>query len=216
MPQAGQCRFNRKANIDGEHPAATVGIVADLVATREHPDRFFQPLVAHFVGAGGQLCPEGFELGAQSVLLAGVIAHHVHNQTAAPELFAMLKFMDDRGAIAGVVGAYDDEGTQAESDQSARHPIEGQNRNWQPSAKAFKGQFHSAYGFVLRMYQQSLGRLQEGDAIHIVKVRPIRKRGVKSRGGVKLTNTDDLSVGREMTLERSWSVGIALSLAERR
>ena len=68
----------------------------------------------------------------------------------------------------------------------------------------------------MRMYQQSLGRLQEGDAIHIVKVRPIRKRGVKPRGGVKLTNTDDLSVGREMTLERSWSVGIALSLAERR
>ncbi len=216
MPQAGQCRFNRKANIDREHPAATVGIVADLVATREHPDRFFQPLVAHFVGAGGQLCPEGFELGAQSVMLAGVVAHHVHNQTAAPELFAMLQFMDDRGAIAGVVGAYDDEGTQAESDQSARHPIEGQNRNWQPSAKAFKGQFHIAYGFVLRMYQQSLGRLQEGDAIHIVKVRPIRKRGVKPRGGVKLTNTYDLSVGREMTLERSWSVGIALSLAERR
>ena len=216
MPQAGQCRFNRKANIDGEHPAATVGIVADLIATRQHPGRFFQALFAHVVGAGGQFCPEGFEFGAQSVMLAGVVAHHVHDQTTAPELFAMLQFMDDRGAIARVVGAYDDEGTQAESDQSTRHPIEGQNRNWQPSAKAFKGQFHIAYGFVLRMYQQSLGRLQEGDAIHIVKVRHIRKRGVKPLGGVKLTNTYDLSVGREVMLDWSWSVGIALSLAERR
>jgi len=216
VPQAGQCRFNRKANIDGEHPAATVGIVADLIATRQHPGRFFQALVAHVVGAGGQLCPEGFEFGAQSVMLAGVVAHHVHDQTTAPELFAMLQFMDDRGAIARVVGAYDDEGTQAESDQSTRHPIEGQNRNWQPSAKAFKGQFHIAYGFVLRMYQQSLGRLQEGDAIHIVKASPIRKRGVKPLGGVKLTNTYDLSLGRSVMLDWSWSVGIALSLAERR
>ena len=216
MAQAGQCRFNRKANIDGEHPAATVGIVADLIATRQHSDGFFQALVAHVVGAGGQLCPEGFEFGAQSVMLAGVVAHHVHDQTTAPELFAMLQFMDDRGAIAGVVGAYDDEGTQAESDQSTRHPIEGQNRNWQPSAKAFKGQFHIAYGFVLWMYQQSLGRLQECDAIHIVKVRHIRKTGGKPLGGVKLTNTYDSPVGRSVILDWSWSVGIALSSAERR
>jgi hypothetical protein len=144
MPQAGQCRFNRKANIDREHPAATVGILADLVATGQYSDGLFQSLVTHFVGAGRQLCPKGFELGTQSVVLADVVTHHVHDQTTTPELFAMLQFVDDCGAIVGVVSAYDDEGPQAQSNQSPGHPIEGHNRDWQPSAKAFNGYLHIA------------------------------------------------------------------------
>jgi len=61
-----------------------------------------------------------------------------------------------------------------------------------------------------------LGRLEEGDAIHIVKFRDIRTRGVKPRGGVKPTNTYYASVNGKGLPGRAASMGTAQSAPERR
>ncbi len=78
--------------------------------------------------AGRDLGPERLELHPQPVITAEVVAQHVEHEAAAPELLAVLEFVDERRSIVRIVASHDHEQSHAETDQPARHPV--QHEEW--------------------------------------------------------------------------------------
>jgi hypothetical protein len=85
---------------------------------------------------GSQLGPERLDLCSQAVLLAEVVLDHVQDQSASPELPAVLKFMNDSWTVCREVAANHYEHAHAQPDQSSGQSVKGNDRNGEPGAKA--------------------------------------------------------------------------------
>jgi hypothetical protein len=100
-----------------------------MVAGGEGTSSVIEPALPFGRSAGVQFGTKRLEFGLQTVIAAQVVAKHVQHAPAAPELFAVLQFVNDRWPIRRMVGPDHDEKAHAESDETARHPAQHQDRH---------------------------------------------------------------------------------------
>jgi hypothetical protein len=100
-----------------------------MVAGGQRARRVVEPHGALVDLAGIELGAEGLDLDLQTVIPADVVAQHVQQCAAAPELLAVLEFVDDGRTVPRVVGPQDHEHAHAQTDQAPRHPVQHEHRN---------------------------------------------------------------------------------------
>ena len=101
----------------------------DMVAVGQRARGVVQACRALGGRAGRDLRPECLELHPQPVTAAEVVPQQVEQDAAAPELLAVLEFVDERRPIVRVVAPHDHEQSHAEPDEPPRHPIEDEERH---------------------------------------------------------------------------------------
>jgi hypothetical protein len=107
---------------------AGVDVEPDMVAGGQRARGVVQSCRAFGERAGRDFCPERLELHLQTVSAAEVVAQHVEQDAAAPELLAVFEFVDERRPVVSVVAPQDHEQAHAEADQPPRHPVEDEER----------------------------------------------------------------------------------------
>jgi len=95
--------------------------------------------------AGEDLGAEGRDLGLQPIPTAQVVAQHVQQRAASPELPAVLELVDDDRPVVGMVCADQHEDPHAQAHQSPGHPLERDDRNRHDLPEAFEENLHVAH-----------------------------------------------------------------------
>ena len=122
-----------------------------MVAGGQRARRVVEPRGALVGLAGVELGAERLDLDPQTVLAARVIAQHVQQCAAAPELLAVLEFVDDGRTVPRVIGSQDHEHAHAQADQAPRHPVQHDHRNRYHPPQPFDRESHHGRGLAIRM-----------------------------------------------------------------
>lgn len=114
----------------------------DMVAGGQSPGRVVEPPPAQGCLAGVELRTKGRHLHPQAIGAAQVVAQHVKQRAAAPELLAVLELVDKGRAVGGVIAADDHEQAHAQADQPAGHPVEHEDGHGDDAPEALECEFH--------------------------------------------------------------------------
>jgi hypothetical protein len=93
--------------------------------------------------AGRDLGPESFYLNLEPIRPAQVVAGHMDDGAASPELLAVFEFVNHGWSVCSKIGSDDHKQTHAQTDQPPGHPLDGQDWHRQHFPETFHQDLHA-------------------------------------------------------------------------